>query len=92
MQFQKDFEFKEKDLKIVIEDYIKELVKSFQEALVLSVEAVYFNKESMPLILQKAKQHALSLSSESAYLSPETTELVIAKANSIAGNLSRQLD
>jgi large subunit ribosomal protein L10 len=85
-------QFKEKDLKIVIEDYVQDLVKSFQEALVLSVEAVYFNKESMPLILQKAKQHAISLSTESAYLSPETTALVIAKANSIAGSLSRQLD
>src|SRR5919112_5734502 len=84
-------QFKEKDLKIVIEDYVQDLIKSFQEALVLSVEAVYFNKESMPLILQKAKQHAISLSTESAYLSPETTALVIAKANSIAGSLSRQL-
>ncbi|MDQ6723583.1 MAG: 50S ribosomal protein L10 [Thermoproteota archaeon] len=85
-------EFKEKDLKIILEEYIQELVKSYQEALVLSVEAVYFNKESMPLILLKAKQQALSLSSESGYLSPETTGLVIAKANSVADNLSRQLD
>ncbi len=85
-------EFKEKDLKIILEEYIQELVKSYQEALVLSVEAVYFNKESMPLILLKAKQHALSLSSESGYLSPETTGIVIAKANSVADNLSRQLD
>jgi len=85
-------EFKEKDLKIIIEDYIQELVKSYQEALVLSVEAVYFNKESLPLILLKAKQQAISLSTESGYLSSETTELVISKANSIAGSLSRQLD
>ncbi|MER5175410.1 MAG: 50S ribosomal protein L10 [Candidatus Nitrosocosmicus sp.] len=85
-------EFKEKDLKIILEDYIQELVKSYQEALVLSVEAVYFNKESMPLILLKAKQQAISLSSESGYLSPETTGFVIAKANSIADSLSRQLD
>ncbi len=85
-------EFKEKDLKIILQDYIQEIVKSYQEALTLSVEAVYFNKESLPLILLKAKQHAISLATESGYLSPDTTELVIAKANSIADNLSRQLE
>lgn len=85
-------EFKEKDLKIILQDYIQEIVKSYQEALTLSVEAVYFNKESLPLILLKAKQQAISLSTESGYLSPDTTELVIAKANSIADNLSRQLE
>jgi len=85
-------EFKEKDLKIILEDYIHELVKSYQEALALSVEAVYFNKESLPFILLKAKQHAISLSTESGFLSPDTTELVIAKASAIANNLSRQLE
>jgi large subunit ribosomal protein L10 len=85
-------EFKEKDLKIILEDYIHELVKSHQEALALSVEAVYFNKESLPLILLKAKQHAISLSTEAGFLSPDTTELVIAKASAIADNLSRQLE
>lgn len=85
-------EFKEKDLKIVIEEYVQEIVRSFQEALALSVEAAYFSKETMPLILIKAKQHAVSLSSESGYISPDTAELVIAKANSIATSLSQQLD
>ena len=85
-------EFKEKDLKIVIEEYVQDLVRSFQEALALSVEAAYFSKETMPLILIKAKQHAISLSSESGYISPDTAELVIAKANSIATSLSQQLD
>ena len=85
-------EFKEKDLKIVIEEYVQDLVRSFQEALALSVEAAYFSKETMPLILIKAKQHAISLSSESGYISPDTAELVISKANSIATSLSQQLD
>lgn len=85
-------EFKEKDLKIVIEEYIQDLVRSYQEALALSVEAAYFSKETMPLILIKAKQHAVSLSSESGYISPDTAELVISKANSIATSLSQQLD
>jgi large subunit ribosomal protein L10 len=85
-------EFKEKDLKIVIEEYVQDLVRSYQEALALSVEAAYFSKETMPLILIKAKQHALSLSSESGYMSPDTVELVISKANSIATSLSHQLD
>jgi large subunit ribosomal protein L10 len=85
-------EFKEKDLKIVIEEYVQDLVRSYQEALALSVEAAYFSKETIPLILAKAKQHALSLSSESGYISPDTVELVISRANSIATILSQQLD
>ncbi len=85
-------QFQEKDLKIVIEDYLQEIIKSHQEALSLSVEAVYLNKESLPLILSKAKQHAISLSIESGYLTSETTELVLAKASAIASSLSSQLD
>ena len=84
-------EFKETDLKIVVQEYIDSLVQSFQEALALSVEAVYFTKESAPLILIKGKQHALSLAVEAGYLSPETVELVIGKANAVAGSLSQQL-
>ena len=76
----------------MIQDYVNEIVKSFQEALSLSVEAVYFTKESMPLLLMKAKQHGISLSTESGYLSPETVNLVLAKANAVAGNLAQQLD
>ena len=85
-------EFNEKDLKINLDEHIQEIIKSFQNALSLAVEAVYLNKESLPLILSKAKQHAISLSMESGYLSPDTTELVISKAGSIAGSLSRLLD
>ncbi|VFJ15396.1 50S ribosomal protein L10 [Candidatus Nitrosocosmicus franklandus] len=85
-------EFKDKDLKIVVQDYIDELAKSFQEALALSVEAVYFTKESTPLLLVKAKQHGLSLAIEAGYLSPESVEMVIAKANAVAASLSQQLN
>lgn len=85
-------EFKDKDLKIVVQDYIDELTKSFQEALALSVEAAYFTKESTPLLLVKAKQHGLSLAIEAGYLSPESVELVIAKANAVAASLSQRLN
>ncbi len=84
-------EFREKDLKIVIEDYIQELIKSFQESLSLSVEAVIFTKESTPFILSKAKQHAMSLSAEAGYLSDETTDLVLIKANAGAESIAIQL-
>jgi large subunit ribosomal protein L10 len=84
-------EFRDKDLKIVIQDYVDEIVKSFQEALSLTVEAVYFTKESVPLLLMKAKQHGISLSTESGYITPETLSLVLSKANAVAGNLSQQL-
>ena len=75
----------------MVQDYVDELIKSFQEALALSVEAVYFTKESTPLLLVKAKQHGLSLAVEAGYLSAESVELVLAKANAVAGNLSQQL-
>lgn len=84
-------EFKEKDLKIVVQDYVDELIKSFQEALSLSVEAVYFTKESTPLLLVKAKQHGLSLAVEAGYLSAESVQLVLGKANAVAGSLSQLL-
>jgi large subunit ribosomal protein L10 len=84
-------EFKEKDLKIVIEDYVNELTRSFQEALSLSVEASYFTKESMPIILIKANQQALSLSAESGYMSAETAGIVLTKANAVASSLASQL-
>lgn len=84
-------EFKEKDLKIVLADYINDIVTSYQEAISLSVEAAYINKESLPLLLIKAKQQATSLSAESGYLSDETTTLVLAKANAVASFLAKQL-
>ena len=84
-------EFKEKDLKIVVQEYVDELIKSFQEALAVSVEAVYFTKESTPLLLVKAKQHGLSLAVEAGYLSAESVELVLGKANAVVENLSQQL-
>ncbi|HEU5120360.1 MAG TPA: 50S ribosomal protein L10 [Candidatus Nitrosocosmicus sp.] len=84
-------EIKENDLKIVIQEYIDDLVKSFQEALSLSIEAVYFTKESAPLLLLKGKQHGLSLAAEAGYLSPETVQLVFGKANAIAASLAQQL-
>lgn len=84
-------EFKEKDLKIVVQDYVDELIKSFQEALSLSVVAVYFTKESTPLLLVKAKQHGLSLAVEAGYLSAESVQLVLGKANAVAGSLSQLL-
>jgi large subunit ribosomal protein L10 len=84
-------EIKENDLRIVIQEYIDDLVKSFQEALSLSIEAVYFTKESAPLLLLKGKQHGLSLAAEAGYLSPETVHLVFGKANAVAASLAQQL-
>jgi large subunit ribosomal protein L10 len=84
-------EMKENDLKIVIQDYIDDLARSLQEALSLSVEAVYFTKESAPLLLLKGKQHGLSLAAESGYLSAETVQLVFGKASAVASSLAQQL-
>lgn len=83
---------KESDLKINLDEYIDNLVKSFQEALSLSVEAVYFTKEALPLILSKAKQQALSVATEAAYLSEDSTPMVLMKANAISGSLAQQLN
>ena len=81
--------FKEQDLRINLEEYRDELVRSFQQALTLATEAGYMTPETVKPLLVKAQQHARSLASEAGYLTPETADIVLpraqAKAQALAG-------
>jgi large subunit ribosomal protein L10 len=86
--------FKEADLRIDLEEYRNELVKSFQQALALATEAGYATPETIKPMLAKAHQHAKSLAAESGYLTPETADFVLpraqSKAQAVAGEAKKK--
>lgn len=86
--------FKEADLRIDLEEYRNELIKSFQQALALATEAGYATPETVKPMLAKAHQHAKSLAAESGYLTPETADLVLpraqSKAQAVAGEAKKK--
>jgi large subunit ribosomal protein L10 len=76
--------FKEQDLKINLEEYRSELVRSFQQALALASEAGYMTPETVKPLIAKAQQQARSLATEAGYLTPETADFVLPRANAKA--------
>lgn len=72
--------FKEADLRINLAEYRAELVKSFQEALSVAMEAGYITQETVKPMLAKAHQHAKSLAAESGYLTKDTADFVLPRA------------
>jgi large subunit ribosomal protein L10 len=81
--------FKEQDLRINLEEYRTELVRSFQQALALATEAGYMVPETVKPLLVKAQQQARSVAVEAGYVTPETADFVLpraqAKAQALAG-------
>ena len=77
-------QFKEQDLKIDLEEYREELVRSFQQALALATEAGYMTPETVKPLLVKAEQQAKSLAAEAGYITPETVDFVLPRAQSKA--------
>lgn len=81
--------FKEQDLRINLEEYRNELVRSFQQALALATEAGYMVPETVKPLLVKAQQQARSVATEAGYVTPETADFVLpraqARAQAIAG-------
>ncbi|HEX7034067.1 MAG TPA: 50S ribosomal protein L10, partial [Nitrososphaera sp.] len=76
--------FKEEDLKIDLEEYKTELVRSFQEALALATEVGYVTPETIKPMLAKAQQQARSVAAEAGYVTPETADFVLPRANAKA--------
>ena len=76
--------FKEQDLKINLEEYRDELVRSFQQALSLASEVGYMTPETVRPLLAKASQQARSLAAEAGYVTPETADIVLPRAQSKA--------
>jgi large subunit ribosomal protein L10 len=76
--------FKEQDLRINLEEYRTELVRSFQQALALASEVGYVTPETVKPMLARAQQHARSLAAEAGYVTPETADFVLPRANAKA--------
>ena len=81
--------FNEQDLRINLDDYKTELVRSFQQALALATEVGYMTQETVKPLLVKAQEQAKSLAAEAGYVSPDTADFVLpraqAKAQAVAG-------
>ena len=72
--------FKEQDLRINLDEYKEDLVRSFEQALALATEAGYLTAETVKPLLVKAQQQARSLAAEAGYLTPETAGFVLPRA------------
>jgi large subunit ribosomal protein L10 len=72
--------FKEQDLRINLDEYKEDLVRSFEQALALATEAGYMTAETVKPLLAKAQQQARSLAAEAGYLTPETAGFVLPRA------------
>ena len=72
--------FKEQDLRINLDEYKEDLVRSFEQALALATEAGYMTAETVKPLLVKAQQQTRSLAAEVGYLTPETAGFVLPRA------------
>jgi len=79
--------FRGKDLQLNVEEYKKELQKSYSTAINFAIEISYFTTETMGSLLSLAYQNSINLASSAGYLSKETAELVLNKAQANAYGL-----
>ena len=83
--------YNQEEIVIDVEKYRDAFARAHQEALALSIEIGYVNKENANIILAKAAQHARSLATESDFLTDETKQETIQKANARARALAGKL-
>ena len=83
--------YNQEEIVIDVEKYRDAFARAHQEALALSIEIGYVNKENANIILAKAAQHARSLATESGFLTDETKKVTIQKANARARALAGKL-
>jgi large subunit ribosomal protein L10 len=76
--------FKEQDLRINLDEYREDLVRSFERALALATEAGYITPETVKPLLVKAQQQARSIAAEAGYVTPETAGFVLPRAQMLA--------
>jgi len=82
--------FKEQDLKINLDEYKDELIRSFLQALTLATEAGYITAETVKPLLVKAQQQARSLAAELGYVSADTADYVLPRAQARAQALANK--
>ena len=85
---EKGIHYSKEDLVIDVEKFRNELIQAHQEAMALSIEAVYVTKDNVEQILAKAAHASRSVSVEAGYLTEETKESILQKAHSQATSLS----
>ena len=83
--------YNQEEIVIDVEKYREAFARAHQEALSLSIEIGYVNKENANIVLAKAAQHARSLATESGFLTDETKRETIQKANARARALAGKL-
>ena len=79
------------EIRIDIDEYISEILKSSQSALVLAVDLQYITSETSSIIISKASNDALQLAIASGYLSEETIPSIISTANQEANSLKESV-
>jgi len=82
IQYSKD------EMIIDIEKFRAELIQSHQQAISLSIEAVYVTPDNIEQLLSKASQSARSLSTESGFMTDDTKDAILQKADSHAKGLA----
>jgi large subunit ribosomal protein L10 len=85
---EKGIHYSKEDLVIDVEKFRNELIQAHQEAMALSIEAVYVTKDNVEQILAKAARASRSVSVEAGYLTEETKEQILQKGHSQATSLS----
>jgi large subunit ribosomal protein L10 len=80
-------QFQESDLKLDLNEYIKNLQLSFKSALNLAIESAYVTNDTLIPMLSLAYQKSINLASESGYVTKDTAEIVIKKAETKAFSL-----
>jgi len=85
---EKGIHYSKEDLVIDVEKFRNELTQAHQEAMALSIEAVYVTKDNVEQILAKAAHASRSVSVEAGYLTEETKEQILQKGHSQATSLS----
>jgi len=85
---EKGIHYSKEDLVIDVEKFRNELIQAHQEAMALSIEAVYVTKDNVEQILAKAVRASRSVSVEAGYLTEETKEQILQKGHSQATSLS----
>src|SRR3989304_1135600 len=85
---EKGIHYSKEELVIDVEKFRNELTQAHQEAMALSIEAVYVTKDNVEQILAKAAHASRSVSVEAGYLTEETKEQILQKGHSQATSLS----
>lgn len=85
---EKGIHYSKEDLVIDVEKFRNELIQAHQQAMALSIEAVYVTKDNVEQILAKAAHASRSVSVEAGYLTEETKEQILQKGHSQATSLS----